>query len=648
MLKLLMWLVALACLVGGSALAWHHPLWPVLCLAALWLWAGLVFWRPGVWLWVVPAAMPVLNFSPWTGWLVFEEFDLLLLGTLAAAYAHMAWTARAHQTTKLPNGQLHRGLNALLAAMAMLGLLSLWRGFADAGGFRFDWFAGYTDALNSWRVFKSLGFALLFFPLLRWHAADDGNLAVRRLAQGMVVGLALVTLAVLWERAAFPGVFDFSANYRTVALFWEMHVGGAAIDVYLAMSSPFVLWALVNTRRPLVWLMLALLAVLTAYACLTTFSRGVYLAVALPLLALVWMQWRQRRVLPPGGRLVWRARANAALSVLVLLEVAAVLVGGSFMAERLTRAGPDLSSRVEHWRHGLDLLASPADWLLGKGLGRLPANYAAKAPKGEFPGTVSHRVEPQPGQPRNAFVTLHGPKTRPAASGGFALTQRVEGLAGMAHQARFDVRVEKMTRIEVSVCERHLLYDRRCQAARVRVKPVEALGQVTWQPLTVTLRGDAFANDAWHDARLLMFSVSVINVAGAADIDNVTLTGQGTAQLLGNADFSAGMAQWFPAAQSNFLPWHLDNLYLEVLVERGLPALLLLLAVVLGAMGSLWRGPGRHLPLAPFLAASLVAVLLVGLVSSVMDVPRVAFLFLLLLFVAVQNSGPVARKLQPC
>ena len=294
------WLVALACFVGGSALAWHHPLWPVLCLAALWLWAGLVFWRPGVWLWVVPAALPVLNFSPWTGWLVFEEFDLLLLGTLAGAYARMAWAARANLALESSNGQRHRGLNALLAAMAMLGLLSLWRGFADAGGFRFDWFAGYSDALNSWRVFKSLGFAVLFFPLLRWHVSRGGACATTRLAQGMVAGLAVVTLAVLWERAAFPGIFDFSANYRTVALFWEMHVGGAAIDVYLAMSSPFVLWALVATRRPFVWLMLALLAVLTAYACLTTFSRGVYLAVALPLLALVWMLWRQRRATAIG------------------------------------------------------------------------------------------------------------------------------------------------------------------------------------------------------------------------------------------------------------------------------------------------------------------------------------------------------------
>lgn len=636
-----MLLVALACLSAGSALAWHHPLWPVLCLAALWLWVGLVVWQAGVWLWVVPAFLPVLNFSPWTGWLVFEEFDLLLLGALAGAYARMAWAGKADRSAKNYADSI---VWLLPAALAGLGLPALWRGFEDAGGFRFDWFAGYSDALNSWRVFKSLGFALLFIPLLRWHASRGGPSAPARLAQGMVVGLTLVTLAVLWERAAFPGVFDFSANYRTVALFWEMHVGGAAIDAYLVMSSPFVLWALMATRRPVVWLMLALLAVLTAYACLTTFSRGVYLAVAAPLLLLALWRWRHKRVPALAGGPAWRARANGLLAVVLLLEVLVVLVGGSFMADRLTRTGRDLSSRVEHWRNGLDLVATPTDWLLGKGLGRLPANYAAQVPNGEFPGAVSHHIELQQGQAGNAFVTLHGPKTRPALGGSFALTQRVDGAAAPSHQARLDVRVEHETRIELYLCERHLLYDRRCQAAAVRVNPVKALGEAAWQPLTVTLQGDSFGHDAWPVSRLMMLSISVVNVGGATDIDNVALLGQGALPMLANSDFSAGMAHWFPAAQSYFVPWHLDNLYLELLVERGLPGLLVFLAMVAHALWRVLRGPGRLRPLSPYLAASLLAVLLVGLVSSVMDVPRVAFLFFLLVFAAMASTGPEANK----
>ena len=58
-------------------------------------------------------------------------------------------------------------------------------------------------------------------------------------ARGMVAGLALVCLVVLWERAVYAGLFDFSLPYRTSAWFWEMHVGGGAIDAYLAMALPF-------------------------------------------------------------------------------------------------------------------------------------------------------------------------------------------------------------------------------------------------------------------------------------------------------------------------------------------------------------------------------------------------------------------------
>jgi hypothetical protein len=43
--------------------------------------------------------------------------------------------------------------------------------------------------------------------------------------------------------------------------------------------------------------------------------------------------------------------------------------------------------------------------------------------------------------------------------------------------------------------------------------------------------------------------------------------------------------------------------------------------------------------LAPYLAASLSGAMVVGLVSSVMDVPRVAFLWYWLAFLALQLKG---------
>lgn len=637
-LKHLAWLLlALANFFAGGVLAWHHPLWPAAAVLLFGAWCLLAAWHPGLWLFVVPASLPVLNFSPWTGWLVFEEFDLLLLGALAGGYGRLSCSSHAGEGARIP-----ARLQVLAVLLGGFGLLSLYRGFADAGGYSFDWFAGYADALNSWRLFKSLGFALLFLPLLQQEVRASRLLASRRLAAGMVAGQAVVTLAILWERAAFPGLLDFATPYRTVALFWEMHVGGAAIDAYLALTAPFVAWAVLAARRPIPWMAAAVLAMLSAYACLTTFSRGVYLAVAASLVLLVVLRRTQqsdfnvrtffhtlgRRHRPEG----WRTRAGLLLLLALVAEVAAVMTAGSFMTSRLARTERDLGSRIAHWRHGLALLEGPSDWLLGKGLGRLPKNYATQVPQGKFSGDANRHDVQLPGSRTNAFVAVQGPGLLGKWGALYALTQRVSLSWRSGYRVRLEVRVQNKTAIYLALCERHLLYDGNCQTAFIHVTPVSG----TWQTLAVSLQGPALTGGPWYAPRLGLFTLSVINANGVADIDNVSLTGPIPKELLENGHFVQGLAHWFPVAQRYFLPWHIDNLFLEVLIERGVVGLLLFLVLMMYALWHLMAGRVRSEALSPYLAAALFGVLAVGLVSSVMDVPRVAFLLHLLTVFSLQ------------
>lgn len=597
-------------------------------------------WRPGLWLMVLPACVGFLNFSPWTGWLVFDEYDLLLLATLSGGYARWALRPQAGPQAPAPKAML-----LFTALLGGFGLLALFRGIGDAGGMAFDWFAAYTDAMNSVRIFKSLGFALLFVPLLEQEMGRSGAQANQRLACGMAAGLVVVTLAVVWERAAFPGLLNFTSNYRTSALFWEMHVGGAALDGYLALSAPFAVWAVLSARRPVVWVGAAALALLAAYAVLTGFARGVYFAIAAALLMLgILLQaqassfsaqdlmascWRDCRA---GD---WRTRASLALVLALVTEVVAVLGTGSFMAERLASTHRDLSSRFEHWQRGLAVLDSPTDWWIGKGLGRLPFNYAKQGPWGEFPGGARLREEQGSGGTPQYFLTIGGPPTVKALSGQYAMTQHVRHVFKEPHQVRVDIRVQRSTQVRISLCERHLLYEGVCQTASRWVAPHGA----GWQSLVLPLQGPALNGGPWYAPRLAMLSLSVLNAGGTADFDNLRLLGPSPHNLLQNGSFSHGLAHWFPAAQSYFLPWHLDNLYLEILVERGMGGLLLWLALLGYAIWQLVSHPARLHPLSPYLAASLCAALCVGLVSSLMDVPRIAFLFTLLTFFSIQTSA---------
>lgn len=294
-------LAASVALAMGLALALHHPLAPVVVSAAFLLWGAWVAWRPGVWLFVLPAALPLLNFAPWTGWITVEEFDLLCLGAVCGGYARRGFSA-AEPCDEAGESSAQRRLFTIAAIVfAVASAVACVRGMSMANDAVFSLFQGYADPLNAWRVIKSVVFAALLWPLLRRDVQSDPSASVRRLAGGMVAGLGVVALAVLWERLAYTGLWDFSTRYRTTALFWEMHVGGAALDGFLALTVPFALRELAVARRPVRWGAAAAVLALAAYACLTTFSRGVYLAIPIGALAFMGLHIRQQNTARPAA-----------------------------------------------------------------------------------------------------------------------------------------------------------------------------------------------------------------------------------------------------------------------------------------------------------------------------------------------------------
>jgi O-antigen ligase len=95
------------------------------------------------------------------------------------------------------------------------------------------------------------------------------------------------------------------------------------------------------------------------------------------------------------------------------------------------------------------------------------------------------------------------------------------------------------------------------------------------------------------------------------------------------------MAGWFTTSDRFHLPWHIKNLVLNILFDQGAVGLLLFVMLTAGTLYRLIAGAARAHPLAPFIAAALAGFLLVGLFDSLVDVPRLAFLFYLLTFVGL-------------
>ena len=783
-------LIALAAFSLGCYLAWHYPLGQFAALAVFISASALAYLRTVWFLVIIPASLPIIGLAPWTGWITFEEVDLLVMSMASGGYAR-AWLGGA-QTKPLRHSWLLFGLSML---MSLSILISMSRGFSDAGGFVFGWYQGYDGPMNSIRIGKSFFLALLLMPLINRLRRNPDNQADHMLAWGLALGLGTASLAALWERLAFTDLLNFSSDYRSTAMFWEMHVGGAALDGWLLLTVPFAIWTLRHARTRFQHALSLCLIVLAAYAALTTFSRGVYLAllVALPLLAWqtrahtgakggavgqpAWspLRWFIALILLAtmaglvfsgggyrglmallgviavalaipqvlrsvglsllltgavlglviGGLLVlvagflpkgpyvlhfvlfgvmllflrgpqaiirrrnpvyaaagffalavtaanvadhWgggdaRWGMSAALTVAIVVTmgtvfvprpvwpeglrwqgafmstsfavcaVISVFIGGGYMGDRFSTSSKDLDGRFDHWSISLSMLQTPIDHWFGKGLGRYPANYFFAIPDSKFPGTYQIVSEGE-----GAWLSLVGARHPMSFGDVFRVSQRLDLNTTGPFEVSLRIKGRTDASIHVEVCEKHLLYAAGCAIGKTSTKEGE-----DWHSATIKLDGPLLSGGPLYAPRIIMFSLAVANQSGSVDIDDISLNGPGGETLLSNGDFGNGMQYWFFSSDRDHMPWHAKNILVNVLFDQGYFGLALFLLLNACALWRLNFGKARQREISPYLSAAIIGFLMVGAFDSLIDAPRLALMFYILILAALMpnalNSG---------
>lgn len=613
--------MAAAALAFGLWLASQHPLWPLPVALA---WLGLVVaaarW-PLAAVGLLGALLPVADQAIHTGSWIADETDLLVLALLAGGCLRRVWVAPAATVRWRAATALWL---ACTAGVVVSGLVPWLIGSAPPG----------LDApVAVWSSSKALVWAGLLLGLwtLQFPARIDAVL--RAWTLGCVIGLALVCLAVLWELTLHTGWPLLQLGYRTTGRFWEMRLGGGAIDVYLAATLPMVAWALLTTRRPAAWWSLAVLLCLAIQVLMSTQSRALLVAVlgALLLLAGFWLRHRDLLGWRDGARLRW-----GGLFVLIGLQLVWVVLTSSALQQRMERSAGDLGARRAHWERGLALLPPGPERWLGLGAGQLPARYGAVPGPGEFAG----RLDWTPDAQARLRMRLHGPVSDPRIGHLFAAAQRLADPSPGWHQVRLRAQSATGARLLLSVCERHLIYDRRCQWERMEVP---ASGQPL--SLSVRLRGSPLEPDGLFSSwRPVLFGVSVLTPGAEVQIESIDLLDEQERSRLDNGDFRDGVARWIATAQGRFEPFHLDSLYLEFLVERGLPGLAgLLLVIGLAARGAC-PALGRGEALATLAAVTLASLCALGLLISVGEMPRLLLLLWLTLGLAGQLRPKTSHK----
>ncbi len=589
----------LAVALAGLLLAfWPLAPWPfaaglVIYAALLWRWNGL-------WLLLLPVTALVLDLTPFTGWLLLGEPDLLVLATIAVLLL------RAPPPILALSGR----------AWLVLGGVSLTLTLATLRGLVIAEPPGGADLLyltvwNGLRLVKPWVEIMLLLPFLAAELRRPGG--ADRLLAGMILLAVGIALVVLWERQTFPGLLNVSTDYRVVASFSSMHIGGGHIGAALALALPFLIASLAG-RRP--WVGLLALPP-TLYALAVTFARTAYAAglAATLVAALV-------AFLLTGQR-AWRAMLPLLGACGLLGGIALAALETPYMAQRFTTIAPDLATREANWREGFRLHGDGVmAWAFGMGLGGYPRLAAATETPEHGPSFYRVLHGEAPYLSLVSRTPLYFGHRVPNAAIGEKLTL---SLRWRAHAV--DVLaappVTKLGGLGVILCQKLLLYSLDCAGARA--EPVAA-GE--WQNASFPLTGPGEAQALWQRPLELSFTSAPGSVIDLSDIHLRTQDGR---ELLANGDFAAGVDRWF-FTDDNHLLWRMKDQYLMTLFETGIAGLLAWLALIatamLGALHYAARGRGGA---GAAVAGAIVALLISSLFDAVLEASRLALVIELVL-----------------
>ncbi len=608
---------AALCLLAGAALVLHYPVAPWLLGTVLACYAGLLVRYPTAWLLVLPALLPVLDLAPWTGWHYVDEFDAFVLVTLATCLWRPVAT-QLHRRTRWMTWLPLVGFGISFFASALFAAWPLTAMDGNALGNPYSPYAGLGMA-------KALLLAgALAGVLVRLD--DEGLRWKAPLGLGMNLGLAGASASVIVERLAYAGLADFSAPYRAVGMFSTMQTGGAHLDAYLLVALPFAAIGVLHAERRWQRAMALIALTMGTYAVMVTFSRASVFAMALQALVLAMC------IVIASRHNVRRAGSGATLTLVGIVLLAAVVAPamlGTFMQSRLATTGSDMQVRTGHWRDTYGMVTD--DWqsrLFGMGVGSFPRIYQSLGPPSLRPAV--HRFTTQDG---NTFLRLHSGATVYVEQ---AVTVEPRQVYSVALRAR--ARGGPGT-VNVLLCDRTLLQGYGCESITFQWDT----DSIDWMPFEAKLNSDSVGE---HALRVSKLSLENASPEAMVDIDSVRLSDPAGVELLSNGDFEAGANRWHFSSPFNHLPWHIKNIWLEVVFNQGWIGLALFVLLIGSAALRQLREALRGNSTATALLSSVLGLLAVGAFDSVLDAPRLVLLLTMLMAVSFMTRPDHARRIR--
>ena len=242
-----------------------------------------------IWVILLLAPSAWLDFIPWTGLFIIDEY--LIWATCLGIIGWLLVRPALPQPRPYPPDTTQNLVLGLLAITWTVALMKVWWPMPPIGP---NTFWSYLEPGNAIRIWLGIAIALMVIPVMNamWRTSPDSM--ARTMSFSILVAALGAGMILLWERIAFPGLLNFSSDYRTTGFFSDMRVGGAALDGYLSLVVPFVLVAALSARNLRAILINGMLFALMVYAVMSTFSRALQLAVILSSLLVLVAMTRSR------------------------------------------------------------------------------------------------------------------------------------------------------------------------------------------------------------------------------------------------------------------------------------------------------------------------------------------------------------------
>ena len=123
------------------------------------------------------------------------------------------------------------------------------------------------------------------------------------------------------------------------------------------------------------------------------------------------------------------------------------------------------------------------------------------------------------------------------------------------------------------------------------------------------------------------------------DVTNLSLNTSKQDNIIKNSDFSKGMDNWFFSADDH-APWRAENQWVQILFEQGWIGVTLFSFLIIYFFIHLYQQLLKKNVYSVIIASSFTGFLVVTIIDSPFDMPRITLLFYLLFFSSLLHKKP--------